>query len=151
MKRLLLALLVCLPASATFADRTPNAFASCLKEKGAVMYGAWWCPYCYVQMRIIDPVAFTQSNERMIADLARAKSDPSVTPKFYGEARDPSKRKAAPYALECANDDRSTKAECKQEGIRGYPTWKLAGQPMGDAGMKDLEELSRATGCLLPK
>lgn len=34
---------------------TPNSgvtldmFASCLAEKGATMYGAWWCPHCKEQ------------------------------------------------------------------------------------------------------
>jgi hypothetical protein len=33
-------------------QRTPgryDAFASCLKEKGAVFYGAFWCPHCQNQ------------------------------------------------------------------------------------------------------
>jgi thiol-disulfide isomerase/thioredoxin len=33
-------------------QRTPgkyDALASCLKEKGAVFYGAFWCPHCQNQ------------------------------------------------------------------------------------------------------
>jgi glutaredoxin len=28
---------------------TLDVFASCLAEKGATMYGAWWCPHCKEQ------------------------------------------------------------------------------------------------------
>lgn len=29
-----------------------DGFASCLKEKGAVFYGAFWCPHCQSQKRL---------------------------------------------------------------------------------------------------
>lgn len=28
-----------------------DAFASCLKDKGALFYGAWWCPHCQNQKK----------------------------------------------------------------------------------------------------
>jgi len=28
-----------------------TAFAQCLTEKGATMYGAWWCPHCNNQKK----------------------------------------------------------------------------------------------------
>jgi hypothetical protein len=28
-----------------------DVFASCLVEKGAKMYGAWWCPHCQEQKK----------------------------------------------------------------------------------------------------
>lgn len=30
---------------------THDAFARCLKEKGAVFYGAFWCPHCQSQKK----------------------------------------------------------------------------------------------------
>lgn len=32
-----------------------NDFADCLTEKGAVMYGAWWCPHCQDQKAMFGP------------------------------------------------------------------------------------------------
>lgn len=29
-----------------------DAFAQCLTDKGAKMYGAWWCPHCAAQKEI---------------------------------------------------------------------------------------------------
>ncbi len=29
-----------------------DGFASCLKEKGAIMYGAFWCPHCQNQKKL---------------------------------------------------------------------------------------------------
>ena|SRR3989344_1792338 len=29
-----------------------DEFASCLKEKGAIFYGAFWCPHCQSQKKI---------------------------------------------------------------------------------------------------
>lgn len=29
-----------------------DAFAKCLKEKGVVMYGAYWCPHCQRQKKL---------------------------------------------------------------------------------------------------
>ncbi|MDP3985558.1 MAG: hypothetical protein Q8P82_02225 [bacterium] len=30
-----------------------DAFAQCLTEKGAKMYGAWWCPHCENQKKLL--------------------------------------------------------------------------------------------------
>lgn len=30
----------------TYAQEEVDAFAQCLTDKGAVMYGAFWCPHC---------------------------------------------------------------------------------------------------------
>jgi hypothetical protein len=32
-----------------------DSFAQCLTEKGAVMYGAWWCPHCQAQKALFGP------------------------------------------------------------------------------------------------
>src|SRR3989338_11160880 len=29
-----------------------DAFATCLKDKGAVFYGAFWCPHCQTQKKL---------------------------------------------------------------------------------------------------
>ena len=31
-----------------------DAFAQCLKDKGAVFYGAFWCPNCQEQKKLFD-------------------------------------------------------------------------------------------------
>lgn len=49
------ALLIVGGAFAIFHDETPgkfDAFATCLKEKGAIFYGAWWCPHCQNQKKM---------------------------------------------------------------------------------------------------
>jgi len=41
-------------------QRTPgkyNDFANCLKEKGAVFYGAFWCPHCQNQKKMFGKSA----------------------------------------------------------------------------------------------
>ncbi|MBP9695437.1 MAG: hypothetical protein KBD73_03490 [Candidatus Magasanikbacteria bacterium] len=38
-----------------YKQNTPSrldGFASCLKEKGAVFYGAFWCPHCQTQKKL---------------------------------------------------------------------------------------------------
>ena len=39
------------------ADVTVEQFASCLAEKGATMYGAWWCPHCKEQKAMFGEAA----------------------------------------------------------------------------------------------
>mgnify|MGYP001559183456 CR=1 FL=1 len=34
-----------------------DAFAQCLTEKGAVFYGAFWCPHCQAQKKMFGPSA----------------------------------------------------------------------------------------------
>jgi thiol-disulfide isomerase/thioredoxin len=34
-----------------------DAFATCLKEKGAVFYGAFWCPHCQTQKKMFGSSA----------------------------------------------------------------------------------------------
>lgn len=41
-------------------DKTPGAldgFAQCLKDKGAVFYGAFWCPHCQNQKKMFGRAA----------------------------------------------------------------------------------------------
>src|SRR5579863_7630558 len=37
------------PGSSTAVAGQYNAFAQCLKSKGATFYGAFWCPHCQAQ------------------------------------------------------------------------------------------------------
>ena len=34
-----------------------DAFATCLKDKGAVFYGAFWCPHCQAQKKLFGTSA----------------------------------------------------------------------------------------------
>lgn len=46
-------------ASRSEAPSSLDAFARCLTEKGAVMYGAYWCPHCQNQKAMFgDAVKF---------------------------------------------------------------------------------------------
>lgn len=42
-------------AALTYVNSRPGKlddFAACLKERGAIFYGAYWCPHCQEQKRI---------------------------------------------------------------------------------------------------
>ncbi|MCX6752016.1 MAG: thioredoxin domain-containing protein [Candidatus Nomurabacteria bacterium] len=38
-------------------DGKYDAFATCLKDKGAVFYGAFWCPHCQAQKKLFGSSA----------------------------------------------------------------------------------------------
>ncbi len=47
-------------ASSFFTSAKPSAydgFAQCLKDKGAVFYGAFWCPHCQATKRMFGSAA----------------------------------------------------------------------------------------------
>ncbi len=91
-----------------------DAFATCLGEKKAMFYGAFWCSHCQDQK------------------------------KAFGSAAS-----LLPY-VECSTpDSRGTTAECKEKGIRGYPTWEFA-DGSRETGKLSLERLSEKTACPLP-
>lgn len=54
-------ILIVLALGATFLIKTGPSnlgpFAACLKEKGAVFYGAFWCPHCQNQKRMFGSAA----------------------------------------------------------------------------------------------
>lgn len=133
----------------------PNVFAQCLKDKGAVMYSAWWCGYCYLQLHYIDPITFLKTGKEMREDVAQAQNTPGATilPEYQREMRDPTKMSMVPFVIECADPSTGnlTSPQCLSHNIRATPTWKLEGAPMGRSGMKTPEELSQATGCALPQ
>jgi len=39
-------------SSASIAPGKYDAFAQCLKDKGATFYGAFWCPHCQAQKKL---------------------------------------------------------------------------------------------------
>jgi thiol-disulfide isomerase/thioredoxin len=52
---LLLIAIIMLVAWAAMQQSTPSkldGFAQCLKDKGAVFYGAFWCPHCQDQKKL---------------------------------------------------------------------------------------------------
>lgn len=174
-------LALCLPLAASVhaqaADAAkPNAFAQCLKDNGAVMYSAWWCPYCYMQLHTIAPETFTidlaselRTLRAKLADLAqREKQGENTAPEelqlmrywegklreFESQMRDPSRHAMVPFVVECT-DGKSrgfTNTACTTgaQKITGTPTWKRGDAPMGVPGFKTPQELSGATGCPLP-
>jgi hypothetical protein len=50
------------------ADKNYDKFAQCVAKKGAVMYGAWWCPHCKDQKEMFGD-SFTYINYVECADL----------------------------------------------------------------------------------
>lgn len=71
-------------------------FAQCLADSGAKFYGAFWCPHC-------------QQQERML-----------------GLSRNKLEKKAGLYIECSTPDARGQKQICKDAGIDGYPTWEFA-------------------------
>ncbi len=113
----LLTLVVIGVGVSVYVNRQPGKldnFAQCLKDKGAIFYGAFWCPHC-------------QATKRMFGKSAAL----------------------LPY-VECSTPDGQGQLQiCKDKGIAGYPTWVF---PSGTVltGERTLQELSTASGCLLP-
>ncbi len=56
----IIAIIVAGIGSSLFVRATPSkldGFAQCLKEKGAVFYGAFWCPHCQATKRMFGSAA----------------------------------------------------------------------------------------------
>jgi glutaredoxin len=60
---------------------TLEAFAACLAEKGATMYGAWWCPHCKEQKAIFGEEAAEKLSYVECAENPQACIDKKV--EFY--------------------------------------------------------------------
>lgn len=54
-----------------------NVFASCLSEKGAVMYGASWCPHCTEQKEMFGE-AFVKINYIECTDNEQTCADENI-------------------------------------------------------------------------
>jgi len=48
-----------------------DAFATCLKDKGAVFYGAFWCPHCQAQKKLFG------SSEKLLSYVECSTADGS--------------------------------------------------------------------------
>ncbi|MDO8557796.1 MAG: thioredoxin domain-containing protein [bacterium] len=98
-----------------------DGFAQCLKDSGTVYYGAFWCPHC------------------------------QATNKMFGKSK-----ALLPY-VECSTPDGKNQQQiCKDNNIIGYPTWVFPATSTTATstiltGEKTLQELSSASGCLLPQ
>jgi hypothetical protein len=93
------------------ADQNTAELAACLSQKGAVMYGAYWCPHCQDQKDL-----FGQSFDLINYQECDAK----------GENGNPE--------------------VCTREDIKGYPTWKIPGQPALE-GTQSLDKLAQIAQC----
>ncbi|OGZ08279.1 MAG: hypothetical protein A3C93_05195 [Candidatus Lloydbacteria bacterium RIFCSPHIGHO2_02_FULL_54_17] len=119
----LLLALSAVPAKAERADQ----LTECLTKAGAVMYSAWWCPYCLRQLQMIDP-AFTREDMKDTEKLAD---------KF-------------PFVVECADPKTGQFTGKCPSGLRGVPAWRFSdGTQM--SGMQPLEALSAKTSCAIPR
>ena len=92
-----------------------ESFAMCIKDSGAIFYGAFWCPHCQTQKAM-----FKQS------------------------------AKTLPY-VECSTaDGQNMTQECKDLGIKSYPTWFYPNETVGN-GEQTFEQLSLNTSCPIPE
>lgn len=50
-----------------YADGALDTFAACTAEKGAVMYGAYWCPHCKEQKALfedaVDKISYVECTQ----------------------------------------------------------------------------------------
>lgn len=119
-------LLISTSVSEAADTNTPSTFAQCLKDKGAVMYSAWWCGACVRQLRQFDP--------DLPADALQ----------------DSEKMKRFPFMVECANaKDGKMLDHCQGKDIEGTPTWHFP-DGTAHAGWVELPGLADKTGCKLP-
>lgn len=110
----LIALVIAWAGYYLYHYRKLSSFAQCLSNKGAKMYGAWWCPHCADQKRELGP---------------------AFRPIPYVEC--------SPHGL------RTVSEECRQAGIRHFPTWQF-GDGSRVEGVLPLPELGQKAGCAYP-
>ena len=135
MQKVVLALILAL-ATARFADAVESSdFSRCVANSGAVMYSAWWCPYCFLELKEFD------------RKLVRA------------DMKDHEKMRAFPFAKDCGGEKAgSLIPECAPKEARGVPYWTFNnvtlinedGKPYR-GGMFPLADIAKYSGCPLPK
>jgi hypothetical protein len=116
---------VLLQSSGTSVPAGPgkyDTFATCLKDKGAVFYGAWWCPHCQAQKK-----AFGSSQKLL----------PYVECYIYPDTTHPTQ--------ECI--DKKIEGYPTWELADGT---RIPDDSPDGAGVK-LETLAAKTGCVLPQ
>ena len=116
---------------------SPTPFAQCLVEKKVVVYSAWWCPYCFLELKAIDP---SFSDRQMMKDAAAI----ALRFPFLKECGGVNPGSLIPNCVpgELNKDTGRTKV--------GVPTNQLADGTL-NIGSMDLEELAEWSGCPLPK
>ena len=114
----------------------PTTFATCLKEKSVVMYSAWWCPYCFIELRQIDPSFVDRSGMRDAKAM-------SLRFPFLKECGGASPGRLLENCVPASVNKETG------EKISGVPTTALADDTL-NIGALDLEELASFTGCPLP-
>ena len=92
-----------------------QALAAHLKQVGAKMYGAFWCPHCHDQKQLFGREAVSQIN--------------------YIEC-DPEGKNPQPGLCQAAN-------------VQSYPSWEIKGQSV--SGTQTLEELAQLSGYRGPR
>jgi hypothetical protein len=134
MYRLLTALTLTLLSQVSPAQ-TVSTFSRCVADSGATMYSAWWCPYCFLQLKRFDPT------------LVRA------------DMKNSEKMKDFPFMKDCGGEKPGTlTTTCAPKEARGVPMWTFAngtppdenGKPYS-GGTLELEDIAKLTGCTLAK
>ena len=63
------------PRQASYSTESLKTFAACLTEKGALMYGAYWCPHCQAQKKLfgdaVESIPYVECTQH--ADVCNAK------------------------------------------------------------------------------
>lgn len=135
-----------------------DQFAQCLEEKGAVFYGAFWCPHCQAQKALFGKsakklpyveCALYKSEENQLKDKVLKEYNTGTYTGIYKAELDQAKSLGKLQAWY----PRSTEI-CTEKKIEGYPTWILADGtrlPVENAAGVTLKTLSEKTSCPLPQ
>ncbi len=122
---------VILAMAHTLVSASPTSFSVCLKEKGVVLYSAWWCTYCFEQLKEIDP-SFVDPVEMAYPER--------VATRF-------------PFHKECGGDPNGLLPDCVPKkanfGAPAVPTIGLSDGTI-HVGKMDTKKLSELTSCALP-
>ena len=153
-----------------------DAFATCLKDQGAVFYGAWWCPHCKSQKALFgssqkllsyvecsNPEGNTQTpacNDKKIESYPTwefptpikitSSQEPTVcekTPGVTGESPSCKKSRSPNFKVWIFPD---AMIASDTDPVRAGDEWSFApGSQL--RGEVSLEELGKQTSCILPE
>lgn len=111
------------------SDPEIDNFAKCLTEKGATMYGVFWCPHCAKQKNMFGAsfklINYVECDARCIRD---------------------ENNKLPTYC----NGNIGNPGLCKQKDVKLYPHWEF-GDGTYTEGVQIFEDLAAKTGCSAPK
>jgi len=103
-------------------------FATCLTEKGATMYGVFWCPHCAKQKKMFDSsfklVDYVECDPKCIKD------ENNRLPTY-------------------CNGNVGNPELCRQKNVKLYPHWEFADRTNVE-GVQIFEDLAAKTGCSAP-